>query len=126
MNRFAVVLFLFLSGCNLIDNKTLDLVCSGEHSFTDLKFGESLKEKEIRTYTFSDGLWDGYMKTEWTREKISYREESNKSCTAICYRTLNIDRISGSVTESHLSYPSNGRVYESKFIGQCTKGTKKF
>lgn len=126
MNRLVFIFFLFLSGCNLLDNKTLDLVCTGEHTFTDLKSGESLRENEIRTYTFVDGVWDGYMKTDWTRENISYRAKDEKSCTAICSKSLNIDRISGTVTESHLSYPPNGRIYESRFTGQCSKGSKKF
>jgi hypothetical protein len=106
-------------------SKNLDLVCTGNSFFTNLKTGYEIKENKTETYTFEDGKWRGIYKVDWSREKISYFDPPDPNCRVLCNKTLNIDRISGVVIETSWTY-ARGTTYESKFEGKCVKSSQKF
>ena len=122
---FLILLVSALCGFSWEFSKNLDLVCTGTRYFTNIKTGSEIKENKTETYTFEDGKWSGIYKVDWSRERISYLGSSKPNCKISCNKILNIDRISGVVSETSWTY-TNGTTYETKFEGKCVKSSQKF
>ena len=118
----ATLVFLMSYNCYAVDN--LSIVCNGKSSTIDSNYNEVLKSSDTKSYVIENNkIEDGIVSCECvesTKDKIICN-----GALGIFSRTVEIDRLAGTVKEVYISqFPKFTSTEE--FRGTCKVAKRKF